>query len=338
MLSAALQAVEHPTDVLLHNNIAHFAAAKVFSTLTKAKSLTPDQKKILLQKHFTYARVEYNTIVKRLRTLKQWNTMLAEKLFPNIMWLPSRAAEPDPVHKRFWNRIWAKDDPFWQSHFPGNRYGCKCSWTSTHLPPTDNSDLPLPKKIAGLDENPALSRRIFSHSHPYFTAAPPHLLRLASLHLPDHLAYIKEHASDHTIFTHFLHYTSHEYTSNFLIAQRLAAHFNEDVFLLPAISAKEPLLRQRFFAHNLLHNPSANPDARIGSHFFEFKKSSAKNLSKNLLHALRSAPSVAIYVSEYLPYSSLHTLIRRSVLSRKVSFRYICFIFDKEIVVFHGNK
>ncbi|GCD76660.1 hypothetical protein JCM31826_01420 [Thermaurantimonas aggregans] len=332
--TSALHTTDHPTNVLLHNNIAQFAAAKVFSTLSKAHTLTPDQLKVHLQKHYTYAKVEYNTIKKRLRTLHQWNTMQGEKLFPNIIWLPSRSAEPDPTHRRFWNRIWPKDDPFWQSHFPGNRYGCKCSWASTHQPPTDNSDLPLPKKIVGLDENPALTQRIFSLSHPYFLNTPPHLLKLASLHLPDKLAYIKSAADGPSIYTHYLHYTSHEYQANLLIAQRLAAHFNEDVYLLPTISAKEPRLRQRFFAHNLLHNPSANPDARIGNQFFEFKKSSAKNLSKNLLQALRSSPSVAIYLTEYLPYSSLSTLIRRSVLSRKIPYQKICFIFDNQILIF----
>lgn len=116
---------------------------------------------------------EYNTAVARCRTAKQWDAFAQDdnmRLFPNIRWLTSRSATPRELHAAFWNRVWPKDDPFWDHNQPGNLWNCKCDWDETDDPPTDGN----PKaavKHDGLEGNPAKTGEIFSDNASYIRKA-----------------------------------------------------------------------------------------------------------------------------------------------------------------------
>lgn len=91
------------------------------------------------------------------------------RLFPNIKWLPSRSASPREAHIPFYNRIWAKDDPFWQENTPGSLWNCKCSWQQTSEPVTPNNpSSQTPISMPGLRGNPGITGKIFSDDAPYF--------------------------------------------------------------------------------------------------------------------------------------------------------------------------
>lgn len=86
---------------------------------------------------------------------------------PNIKWLPSRSVNRREEHEQFYNRIWPKDDPFWDHNQPGNLWNCKCDWQQTDEPPTDNN--PTSRiQHKGLDGNPAKTGQIFSDNASYF--------------------------------------------------------------------------------------------------------------------------------------------------------------------------
>lgn len=93
------------------------------------------------------------------------------RLFPNIRWIPSRSANPREAHRKFWNRIWPKNDPFWNENTPGSLWNCKCDWEQTSKPVTDGNPS---SRIAhkGLTGNPAKTGQIFTDSHPYIAKAP----------------------------------------------------------------------------------------------------------------------------------------------------------------------
>lgn len=90
---------------------------------------------------------------------------------PNIKWLPSRSVNRREEHEQFYNRIWPKDDPFWDHNQPGNLWNCKCDWQQTDEPPTDNN--PTSRiQHKGLDGNPAKTGQIFSDNASYINNAP----------------------------------------------------------------------------------------------------------------------------------------------------------------------
>ena len=128
----------------------------------------------VLRRYNSYQAAEYNTAVARTRTAKQWEKFASDnnvRLFPNIRWIPSRSANPREAHKAFWNRIWAKDDPFWDENTPGSLWNCKCDWEQTNKPVTDGNPS---SRIAhkGLTGNPAKTGQIFTDTHPYIAKAP----------------------------------------------------------------------------------------------------------------------------------------------------------------------
>lgn len=89
------------------------------------------------------------------------------RLFPNLKWLPSRSADPRTSHQAFYNRVWAKDDPFWNTNAPGTEWNCKCDIEETDEPATDNAALPQPQVPLGLEGNPAQTGEIFTDNASY---------------------------------------------------------------------------------------------------------------------------------------------------------------------------
>lgn len=124
--------------------------------------------------HHTEAwlQTEYNTAVTRAHQAADWQQFLQEKdILPNLKWLPSTSITPGLDHMVFWNRIWSIDDPFLEEHRPGDRWGCKCSLTSTDEPVTNNAGLSrhTEQPSPGLGGNPGVTGQLFSDDHPYYT-------------------------------------------------------------------------------------------------------------------------------------------------------------------------
>ena len=161
-----------------HANVSRFAAYKAFHATQGICSAVREDGDIergraKLHAYNRYQAAEYNTTVTRARTGKQWLQFCEPdnlRLFPNMQWLPSRSADPREEHMPFYNRIWPKDDPFWQHNQPGTLWNCKCDWQQTDEPPTAGNPA---NTIAapGLTGNPAATGEIFSDTAPYFRKA-----------------------------------------------------------------------------------------------------------------------------------------------------------------------
>lgn len=62
------------------------------------------------------------------------------------------------------------DDPFWDHHYPGERWGCKCTCEQTDEPVNDlgvHDDIP-DTASKGLHGNPGQTGQLFSEDHPYY--------------------------------------------------------------------------------------------------------------------------------------------------------------------------
>lgn len=167
----------------LQSNVTRFAAYKAYHLTEQLKKQrekwTDDDEykkvaKAVLNTFNRYQAAEYNTATARARTAKQWTDFtsdpIANELYPNLKWLPSRSANPREEHMVFYNRVWAKSDPFWSENQPGNLWNCKCDWEETDDPVTDSNPTDA-HHAKGLDGNPAETGEIFTKECTYFKQA-----------------------------------------------------------------------------------------------------------------------------------------------------------------------
>ena len=182
-LRKAVETVYHDSggDVL-KANVSRFAAYKAYHATQIARMERVDKStgEILNQQKVAQATLkqmqawqttEYNTTVKRARVAKQWeqyNEPNRLRLFPNVKWLPSASSNQREEHKPFYNRIWAKNDPFWNSNMPGSLWNCKCSIQETDGNVTENGSVPTVKPARGLEGNPGITGEIFTEKASYF--------------------------------------------------------------------------------------------------------------------------------------------------------------------------
>ncbi len=168
-----------PTDPLFTHfkaNLARFSAHKAsyvhrvieneLNSPADGSDASPQQKAAARLRMFDqFQRTERNTAIARARTAVQFERFNQPddlRLFPNLRWLPSRSAEPRPTHMQFYNRVWAKDDPFWNSNCPGTEWNCKCDLEQTNDPPTENANIHTPAPPLGLEGNPYHTHQLFT--------------------------------------------------------------------------------------------------------------------------------------------------------------------------------
>ena len=163
----------------LQANVTRFAAYKAYHLTEQLKKQrekwTDDDEykkvaKAVLNTFNRYQAAEYNTATARARTAKQWNDFnadpIANELYPNLKWLPSRSANPREEHIVFYNRVWAKTDPFWSENQPGNLWNCKCDWEETDEGVTEGNPTGA-HHAKGLEGNPAVTGEIFTQGCTY---------------------------------------------------------------------------------------------------------------------------------------------------------------------------
>lgn len=155
-------------------NVSRFAAYKAYHATQQvreavAKEGDPNDGRKVLHAFNRYQAAEYNTTVARARTAKQFAAFMQAdnvRLFPNLRWLPSRSVTLREQHVKFYDRVWAKDDPFWANNQPGNLWNCKCDWEETDDPcTTDNPQTTI--RHNGLEGNPAQTGQIFTDNATY---------------------------------------------------------------------------------------------------------------------------------------------------------------------------
>jgi hypothetical protein len=132
------------------------------------KEFQEQAKPIVKAYNQTWLEAEYNTAVSASRSAENWQKYVENAdLYPNLEYLPSRAANPDEVHRRFYGIRKPITDPFWLRFYPPSRWGCLCGVEPTDEDPTEGT--PEGAEAApGLDNNPGITGKLFSESHPYF--------------------------------------------------------------------------------------------------------------------------------------------------------------------------
>jgi SPP1 gp7 family putative phage head morphogenesis protein len=268
-----------------------------------------------------YQRTEYNTLVARSRTAKQWERFREERLlYPNIEWLATASVHPRPEHVEFTGLILPQDDPFWQRNQPGNEYNCKCDWRTTDKEAATNRPADIPP-AKGLEGNPAETHELVTGRHPYFSrnnGAPEWVNNKALLQLPEKVAFVeKTTGSGKTYREHRLVERAGETGGNREIAALLLDNGYKDVRLLPKIDHKERVLRERYYGKG--YNFSKCPDAKIGNENAEFKTTTNRNMSVTIGNAAKQAAMVCVKITDNITVQHIKDVVERqwNIESRK---------------------
>ena len=84
-----------------------------------------------------WLQTEYNTAVRSARMAVNWKKFQeAKKLYPNLKYTPSRAANPRESHTEYYGCIWPMDDPIWDIIMPPSDWNCMCGVKQTDEAPT----------------------------------------------------------------------------------------------------------------------------------------------------------------------------------------------------------
>jgi hypothetical protein len=114
-----------------------------------------------------WLKVEFNTAIRAARGAKEWKQYEENMhLYPNLKYLPSRAATPREEHKAFYGIIKPITDDFWVKHIPPSAWNCLCGVEQTDDDETEGTPHG-PAVDKGLDNNPGITGKLFADSHPY---------------------------------------------------------------------------------------------------------------------------------------------------------------------------
>jgi len=120
-----------------------------------------------------YLDVEYDTAVRTARLASQWAKFVKNKrIYPNLRYLLTKAAKPDEKHLKFVGIVRPVDDPFWDTHYPPNRWRCQCSVEQTD---SDATDIPanLPQVAPGFDFNAGKTGQVFDVKNSEYIKSVP---------------------------------------------------------------------------------------------------------------------------------------------------------------------
>ena len=161
--------------------LAAIAASKPGHTITW-KEFLEQAKPIIADYNTKWLRTEYNTAIRAARQASLWTKYEDTKdIYPNLKYTPSRAATPREEHKPYYGIVRPLNDDFWIKHLPPSDWNCICGVEQSNEPVTP---VPAggPAASVGLDNNPGITGKLFSDTHPYAKAAPDLTKEAEALH------------------------------------------------------------------------------------------------------------------------------------------------------------
>lgn len=332
-------------------NAANFAAHKAYKVtgeleaIKKATTNYSDYKSLskpIIAKYDQYQKTEYNAMVARSRTAMQWDRFQGEKhLYPNLEWLPSRAAHPREEHIKYYGLILPMDDPFWQQNQPGNEWGCVCDWKTTDEDTTSQpEETYIPSE--GLEGNPYETGELITENHSYFKNAPDWVERNSKLLADDDIVYSDIPTKKGSLQSHILTENDNDYKSKISISKSLLNKgiFN-DIKLLPEINAKEVSLRERYYGieYCKLH-PEKCPDIKADDKILEIKEHSGsiRSLKERIKIAIGQSNIILIKINNLPDKAILDNIVMGAFNKYKSLERVIIFDKNNKIIIDEMTK
>ncbi|KAB8153410.1 hypothetical protein EZY14_009260 [Kordia sp. TARA_039_SRF] len=177
----------------IQDNLYRFSGAKTYQQLKEMNSfLVDDNGKIRTYNDFKrkvfavhqnynkrYLDVEYQTAVRSSQAVRQWQDFQANKdLFPNLKYYTIDDERVRDDHKPLHQVIKPVDDPFWNTYYPPNGYGCRCYVESTEDEPTNRK---IKTEIREeFSYNVGKTKEVFNQKkHPYFSIPKKENIKLS---------------------------------------------------------------------------------------------------------------------------------------------------------------
>lgn len=117
-----------------------------------------------------WLQTEYNHAVQSSRMARKWQDAVGDAdLYPNLKYVTAGDERVRHSHKDLNGAIYPINDPFWNTYYPPNGWGCRCTVRPTDQPTKQAAGLPeIPK---GFDNNPGQSGMLFTKDQAYFKGA-----------------------------------------------------------------------------------------------------------------------------------------------------------------------
>lgn len=172
----------------IQNNIHAFSAAKSLTELQELRGLMTDEegnirtfrdfKEKALELHtihnLTYLKTEFQSAMASAQMGSQWlRYEEAADVLPNLIYETVGDDRVRPDHENLDGVIAPLNDPFWDSYYPPNGWGCRCDVRQTDEDPDDPSA--IQNLAASLQIKPYFQRNVgktavfFPEDHPYFS-------------------------------------------------------------------------------------------------------------------------------------------------------------------------
>ena len=175
-------------DLLRHftHNAAIFSAAKTHKQVEEMSralfgedgqkrpfsAFRSDANEVFDKYNKHWLKAEYNTAISQAQSGRRWNKIQADKaLFPIGVYRTVGDGRVSDEHKQ-WDGIrlpW--DDPFWLTHYPPNRFNCRCDVDQEEEGEGELTTLTAEQKVEPPElfaMNAGADKVIFKPDHPYF--------------------------------------------------------------------------------------------------------------------------------------------------------------------------
>jgi len=123
----------------------------------------------------TWLETEYNQAVSNAEMAKKWDGFTENAdLYPNLEYRAVDDGHARPDHLAMNGMVAPIDDPVWDTWYPPNDWGCRCSVTQTDKPVAMVAAARIvakriaPNTAAGFDFNPGKDKKLFAESAGYF--------------------------------------------------------------------------------------------------------------------------------------------------------------------------
>lgn len=128
-----------------------------------------------------YLETELHAAFASANSARRWADYQNSKdLYPNLIYDTAGDERVRESHRAMDGKVFAIDDPIWDTWMPPNGYNCRCITTQTDDPVSQRPDDSVVVD-KGFAHNPGKSLKVYQSDHPYFNAGPDVSARISSL-------------------------------------------------------------------------------------------------------------------------------------------------------------
>lgn len=163
----------------LRINAASYAAFKNHNEQAKLRDLLVDAdgkprlwnaflkeaKPITQEYNQTWLKTEYDQAIASAQMAEKWAGFEENAdIYPNLEYVAVNDERTRPEHAKLNGIIRPINDPFWNTNYPPNGWGCRCSVVQTDKEPTKKAEF---KPDKGFSFNSGKEKKLFSDSNGY---------------------------------------------------------------------------------------------------------------------------------------------------------------------------